>query len=272
MGTTQPDRIFPTGGRHTGLHQDRRSGWSPLEEVFCRWKDELFGTLYILLGSLREAQEAFQETFRHCWRRREQLSNLSDRKLWIFRTALEIARQRRATAWRRRWRLWNLETSDEELSDASAGPTPEEHPNDPIAFWRRTLMELPPEEQEVFLLRQNAQMTYEQIADLLLAPLGVVKAQMHRAINKLLQVAGAPLPADLRTEPAPSVLGPEPVQPAAIQSATAQADQNAHQAQPDPQPPEQAPVVIRIVAEPPGSPVQKEEDAKPETIPILPIG
>ena len=247
MGTTQPDRIFPPGGRQTCLPQDRRSVGSPLEEAFCRWQDELLGTLYILLGSLREAQEAFQETFWHCWRRREQMSSLQDRKPWIFRAALEIARQRRATAWRRRWRLWNLETPEEELAEAAAGPTPEEHPNDPLAFWRRTLMELPPEEQEVFLLRQNAQMTYEQIADLLSAPLGVVKAQMRRAVAKLLQAASAGY-------------------------AAGQAEQNACPAQTDSGHPDQEPVVVRIVAEPPGTPAQSEPDLKPETTPILPIG
>mgnify|MGYP001035708746 CR=1 FL=1 len=246
MGKMQPDRMFPTGGRHTGLIQDRRSVGSPLEEAFCRWQDELLGTLYILLGSLREAEEAFQETFRHCWCRREQLSNLSDRKLWIFRTALEIARQRRATAWRRRWRLWNLETPEEARSEAAPNPTPEEHTNDPIALWRQRLMKLPPEEQEVFLLRQNAQLPYEQIADLLPAPLGVVKAQMRRALAKLVQ-------ADATGDTA------------------GQAEQSACQAHAD-SALEQASVVVQILAEPPGSPAQTEQEPNSETIPIIQIG
>ncbi|MCS7305557.1 MAG: RNA polymerase sigma factor [Thermoguttaceae bacterium] len=191
MGIVQADRMWQANGRHSLLVGDQKGASSPLEEVFGRWQDELLGTLYILLGSLHEAKKAFKETFLYCWQRREQLSHLTDRKLWIFQAALETARQRRATAWRRRWRLWNLDNPEHELPPARESMELEETANPELAFWRRVLMELPPEEQEVFLLRQNGQMTYEQIADMLHSPLGVVKAQMHRALIKLQEAARA---------------------------------------------------------------------------------
>lgn len=248
MASLQPDRRPKSNGRHNPLPTETRIASSPLEEVFWRWQDELLGTLYILLGSLREAQEAFEETFLHCWHRRELLSSLRDRKAWIFRTALEIARQRRATAWRRRWRLWNLDNSEHAVGPAPGTP-PEDNCSPEIAFWRRTLMELAPEEQEVFLLRQNAQLTYEQIADLLRSPVGVVKAQMHRALAKLLQAAAA------QTAPPPELLSSktgaplEPLEPSAAES-----------------------LPVRIVLGPSDSPDQLPQNPKPQSIHILPIG
>ena len=46
------------------------------------------------------------------------------------------------------------------------------------------------EEQEVFLLRQNGDMTYEQIAEATGLPLGTVKTRMRAALSRLRQSVG----------------------------------------------------------------------------------
>ena len=50
---------------------------------------------------------------------------------------------------------------------------------------REALLHLRPEEKEVFLLRQNGELTYEQIAELHNRPVGTVKTQMRAALEKL---------------------------------------------------------------------------------------
>jgi RNA polymerase sigma-70 factor (ECF subfamily) len=50
---------------------------------------------------------------------------------------------------------------------------------------REAIQHLPPEEREVFLLRQNGELTYEQIAQLDNRSVGVVKGQMRSALRKL---------------------------------------------------------------------------------------
>jgi len=50
---------------------------------------------------------------------------------------------------------------------------------------REALQHLGPEEKEVFLLRQNGEWTYEQIARLYKCPVGIVKDQMRSALRKL---------------------------------------------------------------------------------------
>jgi RNA polymerase sigma-70 factor (ECF subfamily) len=49
-------------------------------------------------------------------------------------------------------------------------------------------MHLRPEEKEVFLLRQNGELTYEQIAELHNRPVGTVKTQMRSALQKLRKI------------------------------------------------------------------------------------
>ena len=50
---------------------------------------------------------------------------------------------------------------------------------------REAIQHLPAEEKEVFLLRQNRELTYEQIAQLDHRPVAVVKGQMRSALQKL---------------------------------------------------------------------------------------
>ena len=50
---------------------------------------------------------------------------------------------------------------------------------------RQAVASLPPEQQEVFLLRQNGDLTYAQIADAMSLPLGTVKTRMRSAIRQL---------------------------------------------------------------------------------------
>jgi RNA polymerase sigma-70 factor (ECF subfamily) len=53
---------------------------------------------------------------------------------------------------------------------------------------RAAIALLRPEEKEVFLLRQNGELTYEQIAEIRNAPVGTVKTQMRTALQKLRKV------------------------------------------------------------------------------------
>ena len=53
---------------------------------------------------------------------------------------------------------------------------------------RKAIHGLRSEEKEIFLLRQNGDLTYEQIAELRNSPVGTVKTQMRSALQKLRKV------------------------------------------------------------------------------------
>jgi RNA polymerase sigma-70 factor, ECF subfamily len=50
---------------------------------------------------------------------------------------------------------------------------------------RQAIQQLRDEEKEVFLLRQNGELTYEEIAELRSCPVGTIKTQMRSALEKL---------------------------------------------------------------------------------------
>jgi RNA polymerase sigma-70 factor (ECF subfamily) len=53
---------------------------------------------------------------------------------------------------------------------------------------RRAILDLREEEKEIFLLRQNGDLTYEQIAEMRGCPVSTVKTQMRAALEKLRKV------------------------------------------------------------------------------------
>ncbi len=57
---------------------------------------------------------------------------------------------------------------------------------------QQAVLGLRPEEQEVFLLRQNGALTYEAIAEAISIPLGTVKTRMRSAIRQLRESVGEP--------------------------------------------------------------------------------
>ena len=159
-----------------------------LEQEFSRCQDELLGTLYYLVGNIEDARDALQETFIKCWRHRRRLGEIENLRAWIFRVALNAGRDLRSTAWRRRRRP--LENEGTTLAAGHGHPdhaAPEAVAirREQLALVRAALAELRPEEQEVFLLRQNAEMTYRQIAESINMPIGTVKTRMRLALTKL---------------------------------------------------------------------------------------
>ena len=57
-----------------------------------------------------------------------------------------------------------------------------------IARLRQAILGLRDEEKDVFLLRQNGDLTYEQIAEMRHCPVGTIKTQMRSALEKLRKV------------------------------------------------------------------------------------
>jgi len=162
---------------------DDRQAADALEGAFARYQDELLGTLFYLVGNLEDARDTLQETFLKCWRHRDGIGEIENIKAWIFRIALNTGRDLRGAAWRR---LRTPMTGDEMML-ATNDPSPQANleQKEQLARVRIALGDLRHEEQEVFLLRQNAQMTYDEIAQTVGVPLGTVKTRMRMALGKL---------------------------------------------------------------------------------------
>lgn len=154
-----------------------------LRDVFSQCQDELLGMLYYLVGNVEDARDALQETFIKCWRHRRGVGEVDNLRAWVFRVAVNAGRDLRTTAWRRRRRP--LHDDGGLLVARDNAPEADASRREQLDLIRQALLGLRPEEQEVFLLRQNGGMTYEQIAQSIDIPVGTVKTRMRLALTKL---------------------------------------------------------------------------------------
>jgi RNA polymerase sigma-70 factor (ECF subfamily) len=154
--------------------------------AFNALRDELVSTLMFILGNRDDAQDAAQEAFLKCWRSRAGVPDVQNLRAWIFRVGLNAAKDMQRSAWHRRSRP--LLGEEIMLADRTIAPGQGMEDQEDLIRLRRAITTLRQEEKEVFLLRQNGGMTYEQIAEARRSPVGTVKTQMRAALQKLRKV------------------------------------------------------------------------------------
>ncbi|MCE9530739.1 MAG: RNA polymerase sigma factor [Planctomycetes bacterium] len=157
-----------------------------LISTFNELRDELVSTLMYLLGNRDDAQDAAQEAFVKCWRSRESLPEVLNLRAWIFRVGLNAAKDMQRSAWSRRSKPFLGEEAMLVGRETAPGQSLEDRED--LDRLRQAILDLRQEEKEVFLMRQNGGLTYEQIAVIRSSPVGTVKTQMRAALQKLRKV------------------------------------------------------------------------------------
>src|SRR5215510_525147 len=163
-----------------------RPGDDALVAMFNQVRDELVSTLLYLLGNADDAQDAAQEAFLKCWRARASVPEVQNLRAWIFRVGLNAAKDYQRSAWNRKSRP--LPEDDVMLPTRDDAPAQAVEDQEALDRLRQAITQLRQDEKEVFLLRQNGELTYEQIAEIRNAPVGTVKTHMRTALIKLRKV------------------------------------------------------------------------------------
>ena len=181
---TQPGASLTPGGPATA--DETPAPADRLTRAFNEMRDELVSTLLYVLGNRDDALDAAQEAFVKCWRSQDSLPGVENLRAWIFRVGLNTAKDMQRSAWHRKAKGF---LGDETLivgRETTPGDQLEEQED--LARLRTAILALRPDEKEVFLLRQNGDLTYEEIAEIRNAPVGTVKTQMRTALQKLRRV------------------------------------------------------------------------------------
>ncbi|MGE0433493.1 MAG: RNA polymerase sigma factor [Planctomycetota bacterium] len=163
---------------------DAASTEQRLRAFFDASADELLGTARGLLHQHHDAVEVFQETFLKCWQRRHLLGDVRNLRAFVFTVLVNTARdeQRR----RQRRPVVPLETDLAAVASPVVGVEIER--GELVELVREAIDKLRPEDREVFLLRQNGELAYHEIAEMLGLPEGTVKTRMRKALIRLREV------------------------------------------------------------------------------------
>src|SRR5438045_4644450 len=135
-------------------------GDDALVAMFNAVRDELVSTLLYLLGNADDAQDAAQEAFLKCWRARASVPDVQNLRAWIFRVGLNAAKDFQRSAWNRKSRPLPEDDLMIPVRDDDPGQALEKQ--ETVERLRAAIANLRPEEQEVYLLRENGELTYEQ--------------------------------------------------------------------------------------------------------------
>jgi len=143
-----------------------------IEEVYRRRYAGFLRLGYALLGSRDLAREAVQETFATALRERRSFRGDGSLDGWLWKTMLNTCRQEQR--WRRR------------LSDDQ--PPEQPSTNGHMTEWRELralIVTLPDQERQALFLRYYADLTQDEIAEMLGVRPGTVGAALNHARNKL---------------------------------------------------------------------------------------
>jgi len=139
----------------------------------------LYRLAYRLLGDAHDAEEVVQETFRSAWTSRDRFDNDRGERAWL----ASILRRRSADRWRRVGRTLPAVSGDHVLDYAVEDDDPlEQGYTDQM---QAALARLPDEIREALLMVIVGELTHQETADALGAPLGTILSRVSRGRKRL---------------------------------------------------------------------------------------
>jgi RNA polymerase sigma-70 factor (ECF subfamily) len=172
------------------LDRLRRGETAAFERLVAERAGDVYALLYRLTSDAEEARDLTQETFLRAFQSIARFRGDADLKTWIYRIALNQARNRWRW-WRRRRRdvtvsldardNWSEQTLGANLPNLTA-PNPEQETlaREREARLHEALQSLRPSYREAVILRDVEGFSYEEIAATLEISLGTVKSRLSR--------------------------------------------------------------------------------------------
>jgi len=158
-----------------------------LEVLVERVRVPLFRAIFRHVGERTAAEDIFQDTIERVMRHRRQYDPSKPFRGWLW----SIAKNRALDHLRTRGR--EVLRDDIEMEHAAAAdPESVAAGREAVGRLSEAIRALPEEQREVFLMREEAGMSFADIAKATGAPLGTVLSRMHYALNKLKEVIEEP--------------------------------------------------------------------------------
>lgn len=170
---------------------------SAFEVLISERSGEVYGLLYRLTENREEARDLTQETFLRAFQSIGTFRGDSDLRTWIYRIAINQARNRWRW-WRRRRRESTISLDSSEVhgnqplvetlrSERDKSPEQETLAHERERALRRALQSLSHSYRETVILRDIEGFTYEEIAETLGINVGTVKSRLARGRQELRQ-------------------------------------------------------------------------------------
>lgn len=173
----------------------KRGDAAAFDRLVAERSGEIYGLLFRLTENAEEARDLTQETFLRAFQNIERFRGDADLRTWIYRIAINQARNR--------WRWWRRRRRDTTVSLDS----PDGHTGQPLSTTLRAVNTADPEQltlarererklrsalqglsrsyRETVILRDIEGFSYEEIAETLETSIGTVKSRLSRGREEL---------------------------------------------------------------------------------------
>lgn len=157
-------------------------------KIIQAYSSRVFGLLYRQCGDAELAEEISQATFVHVVEKLGDYQEQGRFESWLFRIAMNLLRDEMRRR-RRQARPTDLQSLPPTSWAQSAEPGPEQslEKDEQARLLRAAVQELSEADRQIIYLRYTAELTFNQIAELLDEPLGTLLARGHRALKKVKQ-------------------------------------------------------------------------------------
>lgn len=142
----------------------------------------VFGYFYRTFGRKELAEDLFQETFLRVWRSFHRFDEKRNFAAWVFKIAERVSIDAMRSEAVRNSRLIQSDTTvfvDADNIEATL------YASELQKQIEVAVKSLPEKQRKVFLMRQQAELSYKEIASIMGEPLNSVLSHMHYAVKKL---------------------------------------------------------------------------------------
>ncbi len=186
------------------IERAQRREPAAFEALIEAYSHRLYGFLYRLTGHRDDADDLLQEVFVRVVRMIDKYEHGGRFEPWLFRIAMNLARDRVRRARASPVRLLEEHASsdpgdrggdwlDQVGPDRTPGPDEAIELADQVDRLQQALGKLGQAEREVVMLRHFSGMSFNEIAELMNTPLGTALTRAHRGLKRLRQIMEGPL-------------------------------------------------------------------------------
>jgi RNA polymerase sigma-70 factor (ECF subfamily) len=156
-------------------------------ELMKRYKKPLYHTILKMVRNVDDAEDLTIEAFAKAFKSLHKFKKDYTFSTWLFRIAtnncIDFIRKKKleTTSISSSFRDDNGDDVGMDIRDVNLNPQEEAIKGQKVEIMQLIITKLPPKYQTLVNLRYFRELSYEEIAEELQAPLGTVKAQLHRA-------------------------------------------------------------------------------------------
>ena len=182
MATTPPTTSAADADIHQRLHAKQ------YREAFAllvpRYRDKVFRLSFSMLRDRAQAEDVSQDIFLRVWRALPGFAGQSQLSTWIY----AISKNACLSGLRKRRPQVSLDLDDDEYHPQIAGLAAPEADDSATVSVAQVLDQLPERYRQAVVLFYMEDKSYDQTAASLGLPLGTVKALLHRARKRLIEL------------------------------------------------------------------------------------